>query len=753
MEGSSDAILSKDLRGRVSSWNAAAAAIFGWRREQVLGRPLTELIIPPELRAEEEELLRRIAAGEAVSALRHRAPAGRRFPASMSRSPPRRCWTQTARWSGAATILRDISAQKRHAEQIQRINAGLEAQVAERTGELEAARRRRLRSVLDAVPSMIGYWDRGLINRVANHAYADWFGVDASQLPGRHLSSLLSPEMFAANRDHVEAALRGEAQRFERSFPRPDGQGLRHSLMLFLPDRLGEEVLGFYSVVHDISELTEQRLELERLNRELLERSAQAEAANQAKSEFLANMSHEIRTPMNAILGMCYLLQRQPLDSAALSMVRKVESAGSNLLAIINDILDFSKIEAQRLDIESLPFRLDDVLDAQAQLLAAAVGSKPLELLVEAAPRAARRLIGDALRLGQILTNLAGNAVKFTPQGEVRLAVRLLEPAPAPTTGNGTTGHGGHRTRSCCGWSSRCGDSGGRHPARQAGQHLPRLQPGRQLDHAQLWRHRAGPEHQPPAGRADGRQHRRAQHTRPGQQLHAAPALSRSIANRCRRRRLPGAAEPTALQLQAQQLLIADDHAGALEVLEGTVQSLGWQAELTDSAYGALSLLRQRPAGGRPYDVVLLDWRMPERDGLSAARDIHAECRGGTPPLIIMVTAFDRERLREQADEGLVDAVLSKPVTALQPLQRGAGGQTATRQPGGQGPGRLGGAHRGRPDAASCADCASWSPTTTRSTAMSPRAFWRAKAPRSCWRPMGNRPCRSCIGRAASSWC
>jgi len=131
----------------------------------------------------------------------------------------------------------------------------------DRQAALEATRR-DLRTVLDAVPSMIGYWDRNLDNRVANRAYHTWFGADAGTLPGRNMRDLLGPTLFESNRPYIEAALRGEPQSFERSIPRPDGQGLRHSLAHYLPDRQGDEVKGFYVIVHDVTELNEGRLQL-----------------------------------------------------------------------------------------------------------------------------------------------------------------------------------------------------------------------------------------------------------------------------------------------------------------------------------------------------------------------------------------------------------------------------------------------------------------------------------------------------------
>ncbi|WIV99400.1 PAS domain-containing hybrid sensor histidine kinase/response regulator [Kinneretia aquatilis] len=779
--GSSDAIVSKDLQGRVTSWNPAAEAIFGYRAEQAMDRPLGELIVPPELQDEEHNILSRIARGERVPhfiTVRQRAD-GSRVDVSVTVSPIHDAQGQVI---GAAKIARDITEQKQAEARILQLNASLEGQVQERTQELETARR-RLRNVLDGVPSMIGYWDKQLINQVANHAYSDWFGIDPLQLPGRSLQALLGPELFEANRRHIEAALQGQAQTFERTIKSLDGRS-RHSLTQYLPDWVDGEVQGFYVVVNDITELTQQRqqlqqnerflhslldivpgmmlyctpdrlcafanaafknwlglgeaelkgrpmaellgpersawfqpfvdgalrgesqqterriehadgrhseawihfipdlelaakpetdaegvsppakvrgffvlitdvsalkqaqLRLQELNLVLLERSEQAQSANQAKSEFLANMSHEIRTPMNAILGMCYLLQRQPLEAGTLQMVRKIEQSGSSLLTIINDILDFSKIEAHRLDIENMPFRLEDVLDQLASLMATAVGNKPVEVLVGAAPAGALFLKGDPLRLGQVLTNLASNAIKFTPKGEVVVAVRKLD-LPDPRGPDFIT------------LEFSVQDSGIGIPEDKLAD----------IFHA--------------FSQADSSTTRRFGGTGLGLTIsrQLAELMGGSIAVQSRLGqgstftvRLPfQLSEPAENSLPAmvhQRVLIADDHAIARQVLCSTAKSLGWHADAADSADQALKLVHER-ATQLPYDVILLDWRMPVVDGLAAAVLIreqqHQDADGSDrpdAPIIVMVTAYDRDHLRDEPGAQAVDAVLTKPVTA-----------------------------------------------------------------------------------------
>ncbi|WP_160310662.1 PAS domain S-box protein [Chromobacterium subtsugae] len=256
VENSADAIIGKTLAGVITDWNRSAERMLGFSAAEAIGRPLAGLVVPQERQSQVEDILARVGRGEPVEhfATRWRRKDGSLVDVSVSISPVRDAAGEVA---GASTAVRDISRQKQVEAQLHSLNSHLEELVAERGAELGKARH-TLRTVVDAVPSLIGYWDRGQINRVANRAYLDWFGVAADSLPGLSLRELLGAELYRANQPYIEAALRGEPQTFERRIPGPDGR-VRDALTHYLPDIVDGEVQGFYAVVHDVSELVESR--------------------------------------------------------------------------------------------------------------------------------------------------------------------------------------------------------------------------------------------------------------------------------------------------------------------------------------------------------------------------------------------------------------------------------------------------------------------------------------------------------------
>lgn len=257
VEAALDAFVGVSLDGRITTWNDAARDIFGWTADEARGRPVDALLLPASRVEEGAPLLHRIRQGQHVPTYdtTRRRRDGREVDVAISMAPLR---DDQGHVVGMVKTLRDISAAKAAERGLQRLAAELESKVTERTATLVATQR-DLRNILDALPSMVGYWDQGLRNRFANQAYRNWLGERGSELAGKTMAELLGPELFERNRTQVEAALRGEPQTFERSITRPDGQGERHSLAHYLPDVIDGQVQGFYVLVHDVTELTQTR--------------------------------------------------------------------------------------------------------------------------------------------------------------------------------------------------------------------------------------------------------------------------------------------------------------------------------------------------------------------------------------------------------------------------------------------------------------------------------------------------------------
>ena len=265
VESSLDAIIVQALDGRIIDWNPGAERMFGYSAAEAVGQSLSLLLLPIERYAEDVGILDKMTAGRAIplfETTRMRRD-GSLVHVSLAVSALR---TPEGRMLGITKLMRDISESKKAQAVVADLNAQLEQLVRTQAQSLNDTQR-DLRNIVDALPSMIGYWDKNLINKMANKAYADWFGVDHSLLPGQHMETLLGKELFECNLPYIEGALEGILQTFQRDIPRPDGTGFRHSLAFYMPDVIEGEVKGFYVVVHDVTELTESRSQLAKVQR------------------------------------------------------------------------------------------------------------------------------------------------------------------------------------------------------------------------------------------------------------------------------------------------------------------------------------------------------------------------------------------------------------------------------------------------------------------------------------------------------
>ena len=393
-------------------------------------------------------------------------------------------------------------------------------------------------------------------------------------------------------------------------------------------------VVGF-SV--DISELvsaqTELRLAL-----------GQAEGATRAKAEFLANMSHEIRTPMNAITGLTYLAQRNNPDPKQSTYLGKISQASKQLLALIDDILDSSKIDAGKLEMEEIDFTAESVLDRLADTLSLKADEKGLELLFDIEPGLPTHLVGDPLRLGQVLLNLGGNAVKFTEGGQVIISVARR---PQDSTSQHTS------------LEFSVKDSGlGMSPEQCAAL----FQPFSQADATITRKY---------GGTGLGLSIAKSLVELMGGRIWAESTLGKgSVFRFTARFRTSTKASLVVLrsaeQLQGQRVLIVDDNAEARSLHLEMASSFGMQAQAAEGGEQAVKILEEASLGQQCFDLLLLDWKMPGMDGIELLQHIQ-QLKLSESPKIVMATGYRREELLEELRQSAVDCavVLSKPVTPL----------------------------------------------------------------------------------------
>jgi two-component system sensor histidine kinase/response regulator len=537
--------------------------------------------------------------------------------------------------SGLGIISTDITTQVESERRLQQFSTDLERMVQERTAEL-AMSEERGRLILGAVTDGIfGLDPEGRITFV-NPAALAMLGFTAETTIGRNSHDLFHHSRADGTPYPREACPMRRAYKEGRA-AFVDDEVLWTADRRPIPAEYGAtpilkdgQVIGAVVSFRDIT----QRKAAEEALRQAKEL---AEEASRAKADFLANMSHEIRTPMNAIIGMAHLALKTPLDPKQRDYVTKIQRAGQHLLGVINDILDFSKVESGRMSVEAVDFELEKVMASVTDFIAEKATAKGLELIVDADPAVPNDLVGDPLRLGQILINFASNAVKFTEKGSVIVRVRqaheddrglLLRFEVQDTCIGLTPEQIGKLFKSF----SQADTS----TTRKYGGTGLGLAISKKL--AELMGGEVGVTSDPGKGST----------------FYFTARVGRG---EHRTRRLELTAD-----LRGKRVLAVDDNPLALQTLAEMLRSMTFRVDEASTGAEAVTLVERADAAGDPFAIAFLDWRMPGMDGIEAARRMEA-LPIKTKPHRIIVTAYGREEVFHEAEGAGLDSVLVKPVS------------------------------------------------------------------------------------------
>ena len=480
------------------------------------------------------------------------------------------------------------------------------------------------------------YWSRVNDNPKPTDSLLKLLGYENHKLPNIDLKTLAAKHMQPEHQQQLSKKIQlclNTGSAYSGDFPIVDAQQqpgwLRFKCEGVVSEKY-QQPLYFICTITDITPYVNQQQALKNAQQ-------QAEDANTAKSDFLARMSHEIRTPMNAIIGMAHLLEGTRLTADQQEQLYHIDNAANNLLHIINDILDFSKIEAGKLELEKAPIDMEKLFAQLARMMDIPASKNKLELIFDIAPQIPKFIIGDTVRLNQVLINLLSNAIKFTPAGQVSLQLRIVEQNDqhirlsfsVTDTGIGLTEQQIEYLFSAFSQadSSITRRYGGTGLGLAISQRLVELMQGK----LQV-------ESKPLAGSTFS--------------FEASFEAADDTEPLCR--------EVSLDSLKELRALIVDDNPVAREVMEHLCARLGMRIDQAEDGQQALRAIYVAQESNDPYDVILLDYSMPNLDGLTVAERLKHNPNHHAPT-VIMISAFELNQLESERRDN-IDAFIAKPV-------------------------------------------------------------------------------------------
>jgi PAS domain S-box-containing protein len=621
----SDAVLELDVDGIVTDWSDGAERLFGWTRAEAIGVN-SERLVPSRNRARHHQSLRAVVSHPRGTAQTRRVTAlhrdGYEFTIQLTTSVRR-----TGDVCCIVIAAREIDLDHQFPTPV----------------ELDAV---RAEAILDQIEDACAVVDRAGHYRYVNNAFCRMFDRPRAELIGTSFKNNSGSDERVGKLREVYARVWRTGTPVKAFEYRANVNGVSRSLeqSVSLDRDAGGRPVGFITIIRDCTERAVAQ-------QELAEAKETAERANRAKSEFLANMSHEIRTPMNGVLGMTELALDTDLTPYQADCLRTVKSSAESLLTIVNDILDFSKIESRKLALEAVPFSLAEAVADVRKTLSTPAGRKGLELLCHISPNVPASVVGDPVRFKQIVTNLVGNAIKFTERGHVVVSVREEARSEGVSTVRVTVA-----------------DTGVGIPAEkqraifeafeQADTSITRRYGGTGLGLAisatlvQMMAGRIWVESEPGAGSSF--------HFTAGFDVAGQEALTTGGTTRASSRTdiVEPATRVRPLPVVPARVLIAEDNVVNQRVAAGLLGKRGHVATVVGNGREALDALTHQT-----FDVVLMDVQMPVMDGLEATAAIRAREKGtGRHTRLIAMTAHTMNGDRERCIAAGMDGYLSKPL-------------------------------------------------------------------------------------------